>query len=372
MKIAILGSRGIPAVYGGYDTLVEELSLRMVKVPSIEVMVYCRDTYYKKKIPKYYGVELVYLPTLRFKLLESLLSSFLSTINALGQDIDVIFFVDPANAPFCLLLRICGKKVVIHTDGLGWKRRKWGPMARRYYKFVEWLCAKTANVLVTDNRVMEQYYKDEYGAASVYIPYGGSNVYGFDKTVFMEYNLVPNEYLLVVARLEPENNTDLIIQEYSKTKVRLPLVIVGDSPYDPDYLARLKRLADERVYFTGGIYDQAKLNALYQGAYLYIHGHEVGGTNPSLLRAMNCGTAPVAINVPFNTSVINDSGYIFEMDKGHLCKLLEDLLQKPFQVKQMGQRAQERVSKHFTWNGVAEAYKQLFLNLTKDADKNYY
>jgi glycosyltransferase involved in cell wall biosynthesis len=370
MKIAILGSRGIPAAYGGYDTLIEELSIRLVNVPSIEVIVYCRNTYYKERPLKYHGVKLIYLPAPRIKLIESLLNSFLSTINVLGQKTDAIFFLDPANAPFCLLLRLCGKKVVIHTDGLGWKRRKWGPIGRRYYKFVEWLCVKAANMLVTDNPIMQQYYKEEYGADSVYIPYGATNIWGLDKTVFKEYGLKPHEYLLVVARLEPENNTDLIIQEYTKTKVKFPLVIVGDSPYGPDYFAQLRQLADERVYFTGRIYDQAKLNALYQGAYLYIHGHEVGGTNPSLLRAMGYGTSPVVLNVPFNISVIGNSGYIFERDKGHLSNLLENLLENPFQVTQMGQRAQELVLKHFTWDGVAESYKHLFLRLTKSVRAN--
>jgi glycosyltransferase involved in cell wall biosynthesis len=370
MKIAILGSRGIPAAYGGYDTLSEELSIRLINVPSIEVIVYCRSSYYKEKPPKYNGVELIYLPAPRIKLIESLLNSFLSTINVLGNEIDVIFFLDPANAPFCLLLRLCGKKVVIHTDGLGWKRRKWGHIARRYYKFAEWLSVKAANVLVTDNHIMQQYYKENYGADSVCIPYGATNNYGLDKSVLKEYGLKPREYLLVVARLEPENNTDLIIQEYTKIKVKFPLVVVGDSPYGSDYFAQLSQLAGEGVYFTGRINDQAKLNALYQGAYLYIHGHEVGGTNPSLLRAMGYGTPPVVLNVPFNISVINNSGYIFERDKGHLCNLLENLLENPLQVIQMGQRAQERVLKHFTWDGVAESYKELFINLAKGVRTN--
>lgn len=365
MNIGILGSRGIPARYSGYDTLVEELSLRLVKAPSNNVMVYCRNTYYKKKLPEYRGVKLAYLPAPRIKSFESLLHSFLSTINVLGKNIDVIFFVDPGNAPFCLLLRLFGKKVVIHTDGLGWKRRKWGPMARRYYKFVEWLCAKTAGALVTDNRVMEEYYREEYGADSVYIPYGASNLYGVDRTVFHEYGLRPHKYLLVVARLEPENNTDLIIKEFSKTKVNMSLVVVGDSPYDPGYLARLQQLADERVHFVGRINDQAKLNALYQGAYLYIHGHEVGGTNPSLLRAMDAGVAPVVINVPFNTSVIGGCGFSFERMKGHLGNLLEELSAKPEEVQLMGQRALKRAKQHFNWENVAEQYEELFLRLVE-------
>jgi glycosyltransferase involved in cell wall biosynthesis len=365
MRIAILGARGIPACYSGYDTLVEELSLGLIKSNASEVIVYCRKGYYKNHPATYGGVHLVYLPAPRIKAFESLFHSFISSLHVLRQRVDVVYFVDPANAPFCLLLRLCGKKVVIHTDGLGWKRTKWGPLARRYYKFVEWLSARTAHALVTDNPAMENYYKQEYGADSTYISYGAESHYGDDDTVYKELGLDIGGYLLVVARLEPENNTDLIISEYARSKVILPIVVVGDAPYNSHYMNRLKSLANEKVIFTGRLYDQLKLNALYRGAFLYIHGHEVGGTNPSLLRAMNAGTAPLILNVNFNTSVVADCGFVFEKKQGALRDQIERLLANVSEVKAIGQKARARAESLFRWDSVVSDHYRLFAKVAK-------
>lgn len=363
MRVAILGSRGIPACYSGYDTLAEELSFGLAESDEFDVLVYCRTAYYKERPNTLHGVSLVYLPTPRLKAIESLLHSFLSSLHVLFKNADVIYFLDPANAPFCIILRLLGKKVVVHTDGLGWKRRKWGLLARNYYKFVEWLCARTANALITDNPEMQNYYKREYNADSTYISYGARNKAGVDEEVYEEFDLLPNAYLLVVARLEPENNTDFIIEEYTQTKTKMPLVVVGDSPYNPNYLDRLHRIADERVRFTGRVNDQAKLNALYKGAYLYIHGHEVGGTNPSLLRAMVAGVAPIVIGVPFNVSVTAGAGFIFKKEKGSLKSLMENLIKEPTKVKQIAQRAFIRVEEYFTWESVVRAHAEIFRRL---------
>lgn len=364
MKVAILGSRGIPACYSGYDTLVEELSFGLACSGDFDVLVYCRSAYYEDHPDTLQGVRLVYLPAPRLKALESLLHSFISTLHVLGRRVDVVYFVDPANAPFCLLLRLFRKSVIVHTDGLGWKRRKWGPLARRYYKFVERLCAYTAAALVTDNPVMQEYYWEEYNAQSVYIPYGAEHHDGADETVYKELDLSPNRYLLVVARLEPENNTDFIVNEYTRSKVKMPLVVVGDSPYNPKYLARLHELADDRTHFVGRINNQRMLNALYKGAYLYIHGHEVGGTNPSLLRAMNAGSAPLVIDVPFNKTVIEKSGFVFKRENGHLSSMLEYLVTDPTGVMNKGLIAQKRAEISFTWDLVVEEHKKLFRHVT--------
>ena len=360
MRVAFLGSRGIPASYGGNETFFEELALGLVEYGASEVIVYCRSAYYDSRPANYQGVYLVYIPVPRIKAMESLLHSFLSSIHVLGQKVDVVYFVDPANAPFCLLLRIFGRKVVLHTNGLGWKRSKWGPLARRYYKFTEWLCARTAHALVTDNPVMTEYYREEYGTDSFYIPFGAGNRYGIDETVHEHLGLVPDRYLLVVARLEPENNTALIVKEYVRSRLEMPLVIVGDSPYDSGFLAHLQNLANVNVLFVGRINDQEKLNALYKGAYLYIHGHEVGGTNPSLLRAMQAGAAPVVIDVPFNTSVIGGAGIVFNRDPGNLSNLLRRLMSNPEEVKEVGAKAQAHVEKNFTWGKVVKDHELLF------------
>jgi len=364
VKIAILGARGIPACYGGYDTLAEEISVGLVESHSAEVLVYCRSRYYRKQPAFWQGVRLIYLPGLRIKFLESLFHSFLSSLHVLREKVDVVYFLDPANAPFCALLRCFGKRVAIHTDGLGWKRRKWGPVARRYYKFVEWACAKCASVLVTDNPAMKEYYRDEYGAETLLISYGAVNRHGVDTKICEELGLTPKRYLLVVARLEPENNTDLLIAQYAKSGVKMPLVIVGDAPYGHRYMDRLRSLANSTVLFAGRINDQPKLNALYRGAYLYLHGHEVGGTNPSLLRAMDAGVAPVVLNVPFNASVVNGSGVVFDRDDDSLAGILEHLVTHPSEVEQIGNRAALRALKDFSWDAVVAKHYDLFARLT--------
>jgi glycosyltransferase involved in cell wall biosynthesis len=327
------------------------------------VIVYCRPSYYAERPLALQGVRLVYVPTLRGKGLESLVHSFLSSIHVLTQGVDVIYFVDPANAPFCLMLRLLGKTVVVHTDGLGWKRRKWGRLARRYYKAAEWLSARAASALVTDHPVMQEYYQAEYGAGSTLIAYGATNGAGRDDGVYQELRIMPGAYSLVVARLEPENNTDLVVAEYARASPERPLVVVGDSPYDADYLARLKKAEGSRVRFVGRVNDQAKLNSLYAGAYVYIHGHEVGGTNPSLLRAMDAGTAPVVLDVPFNSRVIDGCGFTFTREPGSLASLLQELEARPEAVADAGRRAEARAAATYRWETVAGQHEELFSRL---------
>lgn len=366
MKVAILGARGIPACYSGFDTLAEELALGLVGTYSHQVIVYCRNPYFIERPSSFHGTRLIYLPAPRIKAIESLIHSFLSALHVLSEKVDIVFFLDPANAPFIALLRVCGKKVVVHTDGLGWKRRKWGYIARRYYKFVEWACARTATTLVTDNPAMKEYYQSEYGTDSVYIPYGATNRAGLDENVYDAHGLKPQGYMLVVARIEPENNPDLIISEYSLAQVDLPLVVVGDSPYGPRYMERLKAIANDRVRFLGRINNQAHLNALYRGAYLYLHGHEVGGTNPSLLRAMDAGAGIVAIDVSFNRAVLGNGGFVFRRKEGDLARILEHLVANPDEVRRAGEVAKTRAKTIFRWDSVVKDYERLFHDLVRE------
>jgi glycosyltransferase involved in cell wall biosynthesis len=365
MKIAIIGTRGIPAKYGGYEFLAEELAVRLVNIYGMEVTVYCRNVYYDAKPPHFSNVECVYLPSGKIKGLESVIHTGLSILHAITCNYDVIFVVDPANTPFCFLLKFLGKRVVIHTDGLGWKRKKWGRLARIYYKWVEKLTTYGAHALIADNPVIKEYYAQTYHVESVYIPYGAEPTAGVDNTIFKEVRIKPHAYFLVVARLEPENNTAIIIKEYVSSNIDFPLVIVGDAPYGKRYLKQLHGLANENVFFTGRINDQKKLNALYQNAYLYIHGHEVGGTNPSLLRAMGLGIAPLVLNSPFNTVVIGDNGFTFDKKEGNLSNTLKELLVNQELVKEMGCRARAWADTRFTWESVAAMYGELFRSLVE-------
>jgi len=363
LKVAIIGARGIPATYGGFDTLVEELSVRLVRDHAMKVTVYCRTDYYVERPEYFSGVACVYISAPRIKGMESLIHTFLSSLHALIRDYDLIFIVDPGNAPMAVMLKLLSKIVVIHTDGLGWKRRKWGYLARRYYRWVEWVSARMVKNIITDNQGMADYYVQNYHAGSMQIAYGASSPYGVDETVYKELFLAAGSYLLVVARLEPENNVDVIIREYVAAKVGLPLVIVGGAPYGGDYMDYLHSLANEKVIFAGPFSDQAKLNALYKGAYLYVHGHEVGGTNPSLLRAMGFGTAPLVMDVNYNRYVVGPQGFVFTKKEGNLAAALGKLANDVSEVRKAGQDALDRVNKEYNWEAVSARYAEYFKSL---------
>jgi len=228
---------------------------------------------------------------------------------------------------------------------------------------VEWLAAKGVGNIVTDNPAMQEYYRREYGTDSICIAYGSEDQYGVEPAIYQELAVAPGQYLLVVARLERENNTDIVIREYVASGVKMPLVIVGDAPYGDEYLKELHGLANEKVIFAERINDQGKLNALYAGAYLYLHGHEVGGTNPSLLRAMGRGTAPVVVDVDFNRHVVGDQGFFFRKDPGALAGLLSRLVAAPGEIAGIRAGLGERTHSRYSWADVVTRYAGYFREL---------
>ncbi|MDI9569208.1 MAG: DUF1972 domain-containing protein [Pseudomonadota bacterium] len=363
LRVAIIGARGIPANYGGFDTLVEELSLGLVRDHGEEVTVYCRSEYYETQPPFVSGVRCVYIPSTRIKGFESLFHTCCCSVHACFRPFDVYFIVDPGNAPVAFLLRLLGRRTAIHTDGLGWRRTKWGNLARRYYRWVEWLSARGVRNIVTDNPAMQEYYRREYGADSICIAYGSEDRRGVEPAVYGELAVAPQGYLLVVARLERENNTDVIIREYVASGLEMPLVVVGDAPYDDEYPKELHGMANEKVIFAGRINDQGRLNALYRGAYLYLHGHEVGGTNPSLLRAMGLGTVPVAADVDFNRRVIDAQGFFFRKDPGDLARLLARLVAASGEIAAIRAAVGDWTRKHYSWADVVARYAGYFQEL---------
>jgi glycosyltransferase involved in cell wall biosynthesis len=288
--------------------------------------------------------------------------------HASAKRFDVVLVVDPANALFCLPLKLRKVPIIIHTDGLGWKRSKWGPLARKYYRWAELVSAKVANCLITDSSAMQKYYEETYCANSAYIPYGHKvGEEGGDSALEL-LKLDKRGYFLVVARLELENNIDFIIEEYVNSPAKLPLVVVGDAPYDNRYFTRLQQLADHRVSFAGRIHDQKLLNSLYENAYAYIHGHEVGGTNHSLLRAMGASTVPVVIDVAFNREVVGDAGIVFDRTPGSLSKRIAELEQYPEKTLEMGRQAFLHVNGIYDWDVVTNQYANLFRRITVSAD----
>ena len=360
MKIAIIGSRGIPAHYGGFETFAQELAPRLVEMGH-DVTVYCRAGYTGDPPPaSFKGVRLIHTPYLRNRSLETPSHELSSIFDSLRRGFDVYYFLGTRSSILYLLLRLAGRKVVVHTDGIEWKRRKWGRVGRAYLKASEWIAARlAARVLVTDAEAMRRYYLERYGRDSRCIPYGAPTPDEVDLSTLASWGLERGGYHMVVCRLEPENNVDVIIREFVASGSERTLIIVGSTNYRTPYHRRLRALATSQVRFLGAVYG-ADLEALRSGAFAYIHGHEVGGTNPSLLEAMGCGNSVLALDTEFDREVLAGTGYLWTGASGSLAGLIDRVESSPEEAASMGQRARQRIKDSYSWERVADAHDRMF------------
>ncbi len=275
-----------------------------------------------------------------------------------------------ANAPFLPLLRLRRLPVAVHVDGLEWKRSKWRGAGRRYYRFVESLSVRWADALIADASGIADYYTSEFGADTELLTYGApvQDAPGAERVTVLD--LEPKRYHLVVARFEPENHVLEIVEGYAASRSTLPLIVVGSAPYSDDYTNTVADIAeqDPRIRLLGGVWDQDQLDELYANALTYLHGHSVGGTNPSLLRAMGAGTAVVAYDVDFNWEVLGGLGSFFA-DSDDVARLLEAAeanVEKPLAE---GNELRERARTHYRWDDVASGYESLLNRLRRGVSR---
>lgn len=359
LRVAMIGGRGVPANYSGFDTLIEELSVRLVERHCMDVTVYCRRHYYDVRPPVHRGVRCVYLRSVRGKGIESIWHTSRCVLHALFRRYDVAFVVDPANAPFAWPLRLFGTPTVFHTDGLGWMRSKWSGLARRYYEWAEGFCARTAVALVTDARAMQRYYEAKWKRSSTFLAYGSESTGGVSDEGLARFAVRPRDYYLVVARLEPENNTEILVREYLASGIQRPLLVVGGARYRTAYHERLFALACDRVRFVGGVYEPEVLNGLYANCRAYLHGHEVGGTNPGLLRAMAHGAPVLAVDCEFNREAAGEGGRWFGKHSGECASLLRTVDGDEDLLLSLGDAARGRARSAYRWDEVADGYAAL-------------
>lgn len=359
MRIAMLGTRGVPASYGGFETAVEEVGRRLVDLGH-EVTVYCRN----KDEPEYRGMKRVELPALRRRSLETLSHTALSALHAVRNKPDVALVFNAANAPLLPLLKLRRIPTAVHVDGLEWRRGKWAGAGKRYYMAAEALAVAWAHDLIADCTAIADYYRWKFKAESSVLTYGAPLVDSPAVERLAELGLEAKKFHLVVARLEPENNVDLIARGYLQSGCRYPLVVVGGNPYPTDYTRGLLSILDgeERIRPLGGIYDQELLDTLYQTSLTYLHGHSVGGTNPSLLRAMGAGATVVATGNRFNREVVGDAGLFFD-DESELAKVLEAAETDPALSARYSQLARARAAAEYDWDEVAMGYEKLCVRL---------
>lgn len=359
MKIAMVGTRGVPAHYGGFETCVEEVGTRLA-ANGHEVVVYCRGGDTTRKT--YQGMTLVHLPAVRRRALETLSHTALSVAHVLRQEVDVALVFNAANSPLLPVLRAAGIPVATHVDGLEWMRAKWGGAGRRYYRRAESLAVRWSDALIADAEGISDYYRAEFGAPSELIAYGAPVVGDRRPEALTDLGLHSGEYHLVVARFEPENHVDMIVEGYVGSRSVRPLVVVGSAPYATEHTERIHALGDSRVRFLSGVWDQDLLDQLYVNAATYLHGHSVGGTNPSLLRAMGAGTATNAFDVRFNREVLGDSAGRFFRDADGVTELLHDAEDNPDDTEVRGKEALVR-AEAYDWDDVAGRYEALCARL---------
>jgi len=367
MKIAIIGSRGYPYVYSGYETFVKELVERLVR-RDYEITVYCHKNLFKSYPRQVNGVDLVYIPTIEKKSLSQLVHSIQSITHACLKDFDIILVVNSANGPFGLITRLFGKKTAINVDGLEWLRPKWKGLGARYFHWASRMATRLYDVIITDSDEMQKVYEREFKAQSTVIAYGANIRESTRPELIDQWGLQPQGYYLIVGRLIPDNNADIILREFISASSNKKLVIVGDVPYKDAYAGSLKGLDDPRVIFTGYVNDQDILAELYHNCFAYFHGHEFGGTNPTMLKALAYGCAICALDTVFNREMLNNDEYglFFSKQQGSLTALIHRIEAEPASLSVYKQKSRTRITTNYTWEKITDQYDELFKRMGTD------
>ena len=359
MRIALLGTRGIPANYGGFETFAEELSTRLA-ARGHQVTVYCREKYAANS---FRGVHLKYLPTFRHKYFDTLAHTAISTAYLLGRRYDAVLFCNAANALFTFPPRLLGMPTALNVDGLERHRKKWNALAKSWYLMSEWLATWCPTTVITDAEKIREYYADRYGKDSTFIPYGAETgkVPGTDQLHAL--NLKPAGYVLYVSRLEPENNALALRQAFERVRTDQKLAIVGDAPYAASYIRAVKDTKDPRIIIPGAIYGDG-YHQLQSHCSVYVQATEVGGTHPALIEAMGRGALVLYLTTPENDEVAGKAAVPFALET------LQEKLQWAVDLDDTertawGERAMRRIDSLYSWNVVTDSYEKLLASVAQ-------
>jgi glycosyltransferase involved in cell wall biosynthesis len=355
-RIAILGTRGIPARYGGFETFAEELSTRLV-ARGHRVTVYCRQRHPEAS---YRDVSLVYLGTWRHKYFDTMVHTLLSTVHLIFHRADVALYCNGANSIFTLPPRLFGIPTCINVDGLERKRKKWNRLAKAWYAISEWLATFCPTVTITDAREIEAYYLERYGKRTKFIPYGAETGKTPTSEVLVKLGLERGRYFLYVSRMEPENNALLVREAFERAATSVKLALIGDAPYAQEYIERVRDTRDARVVIPGAIYGTG-YHELLSYCLAYIHATEVGGTHPALIEAMGRGAVVLYLNTPENAEVAGGVGIAFE--SGNLEQKLGEVLNMSSEERaDWSRKASLRVAERYSWDAVTDQYEALLVS----------
>lgn len=355
--VAILGTRGVPANYGGFETFAERLALQLVDA-GVATTVYCRSHYVAERSP-WRGIGLVVLPTIKSKYFDTVVHTALSTLHLLltNGPRDVIL-CNAANAPVLVLLRLLRRRVVLNVDGLEWRRSKWGVAGRAWYRMGEWLSVRLAAVLVTDADEVQTYYRVRHDTDSVMIPYGADSLDRACRPVPPDLDVQPNSYVLYVSRWERENNPLMVARAHATADTDLHLVMLGTATYDEELGAQVRAAVGPSAHLPGARFGSDYVG-LQVNARCYVHATEVGGTHPALIEAMGAGNLCLVLDTPENREVAGQAAVYFA-DQESLRNLLEWAAALPAdELEHWRGRARDHARARFSWAAVGRSYARL-------------
>lgn len=374
LRIALLGSRGIPATYSGFETFYEQLAIRLAE-RGHQVTVYNRSHHFAEKRREYKGVRIVTLPSIPSKHLDTLTHSFLSLLHAIFSGNDIFYMVIVGNSPLALLAHLFRKKIILNVDGADSSREKWKGFAKTYLRWSEKTAARFADVVIADSTVIARRYHDLYHRDTLYIPYGANpwprEKEAGNRAVLDRYGLESGNYLLFVSRMTPENCAHILIAAYEKSGSKRKLVLVGDAPYVDEYKQQVQALADsnENIIITGYLFGDDYRQISAHCSYFVLPAG-IDGTRPVLLDQMAFGNCVVVRDTPANMEVIADAGISFSKNDeiNSLANVIRDLESDDVTVKNMRQRAMERVMSVYSWEQITDQYEALFQTHTHQPD----
>ncbi len=359
LSIALIGTRGYPYVYSGYETFAKELCERLVK-SEIEVTIYCHKNLFKYRPKEINGIHLVYLPAIETKILSQLSHSLFAFLHACLQPYDVILAVNSANGPFGFLTKLFRKKTMINVDGLEWMRPKWQGLGSKYFYWSSKQATRFFDLIINDSLEMKRVYKREFQTTSKVIAYGAELRYSKNPKLIEKWGLEPNNYYLIVGRLIPDNNSDIILEGFLKSLSDKKLVIVGDVPFQDAFAKKIKAISQtsNRIIMTGYVNESEILAELYHHCYAYLHGHEFGGTNPTMLKAMAYGCAILALKTPFNDEMLANGAFgdFFYKSVNSVSEKIKNFDLNPKRVIDLKSHSRSGISKKYNWDYICNQY----------------
>ena len=370
MKIAMLGTKGIPATWGGIERHVEEIATRLVAMGH-DVTVYCRPYYTTIKDEYYKGVRLKKLPTIPTKNLDAIVHTFMATMHIMMEDYDIVHYHAIGPGTLAILARMAGKNTVITVHGLDWQREKWGKRAKSFLKFGERASMYFPYHTIAVSKFLKNYLEEKYHRPVTYIPSAVTEPVYCPPDKIRAYGVGEKDYILFVARLVPEKGCHFLIEAYERLNPRLKLIIAGGSSHSDDYVAKLQAHASDKIIFTGYVYGDT-LHELYTNAYCYVQPSTIEGLPVTLLEAVAYGNCVIASDIPANTEVVHDAGIVFESENvDDLCEALKMVIDNAELAKELGERAKARGVEEYNYDRIAEKTEKLYRSILYLVDTAY-